>query len=269
MRRQGGTAFGRAGFPAVWPVRSPTDWDDYLDDFHAGRPGITEDVLVRCEANGDTPYTWLIDGLDASARILDLACGSGPAMPAGADRWTGIDRSEPELRRARTSGRPTVILGDATMLPLPGGTIDIVTCSMALMLVRPLDRCLAEIARVLRPGGRLVLLLPSRGPLGARDVLAYARLFWAARSTTRFPLTPLRRHLERALDRHGLLVESDDRRRFAYALDGVAAAERFVDSWYLPGVSAQRRARACDRAARLVPADIGIPFRRVTARTRG
>ncbi len=243
-----------------------TDWDAYLDSFHRASPGITEDVLMRCLADGSTPYSWLTDGLDSSATILDIACGSGPTMPTGADRWIGIDRADAELRRARSSGKLAVILGDATKLPVPDASVDVVSCSMALMLVRPLDLSLAEISRVLRPGGRLLLLLPARRPLTMVDRLSYVRLFWAARSTTKFPPTELRRSAERALYRHGLRVESDDTRRFAYRLDGVAAADRFVDSWYLPGVTAQRRAHGRARAARLAPIDIGVPFRRVVAR---
>lgn len=243
-----------------------TDWDTYLDEFHHAHPGITEDVLNHCVADGETPYSWLTAGLDPSATILDLACGSGPSLPAGAGRWIGIDLSESELRRARSSGRSAVALGDATTLPLPDESVDVITCSMALMLVQPLDRSLAEINRVLRPSGQLVLLLPARGPLSTRDRLAYGRLFWAARSTTKFPPTALRRNAERALGGHGLLVESDVNRRFGYRLDGVASAERFVDSWYLPGIAARRRARARARAVRLAPTEIGIPFRRVVAR---
>ncbi len=245
-----------------------TDWGVYLDSFHRANPGITEDVLTRCVADGSTPYSWLTDGLDSSATILDVACGSGPTMPAGADHWIGIDLSESELRRAQSSEKFAVILGDATKLPVPDLSVDVVSCSMALMLVRPLDLSLAEISRVLRPGGRLLLLLPARRPLTMADRLSYVRLFWAARSTTKFPPTELRRSAERALGRHGLRVESDDTRRFAYRLDGVAAADRFVDSWYLPGVSAERCAHARARATRLSPRDIGIPFRRVIARKK-
>ncbi|MGI8757181.1 MAG: class I SAM-dependent methyltransferase [Acidimicrobiales bacterium] len=243
-------------------------WDAYLEGFHRACPGITEDVLMRCVADGRTPYSWLTDGVGSAATILDVACGSGPTMPTGADRWIGIDRSDAELRRARSSGKTAVILGDATRLPVPAASVDVVTCSMALMLVRPLDQSLTEISRVLRPGGRLLLLLPARRPLTVVDRLSYVRLFWAARSTTKFPPTELRRNAQRALGRHGLHVESDDTRRFAYRLDGVAAADRFVDSWYLPGVSAKRRAHGRARAARLAPIDIGVPFRRVVARKR-
>lgn len=246
-------------------MTASTDWPAYLDTFHAANPGITEDVVARCAVDGGSPYDWLIDGLDPSAPILDIACGSGSAKPTDAHRWIGVDLSAAELQRARGDGRVTVILGDATNLPVPDACFDAITCSMALMLVDPLDRAVAEICRALRPGGRLLLLLPARSPLTVRDRITYLRLFWAARSTTKFPPSPLRHRAANALAAHGLEVESDQHRRFSYPLIGTADAERFVNSWYLPGTPPERRAAAGERAAALAPTSIGVPFRRVIA----
>lgn len=237
--------------------------------FHAERPGITEDVLARCTddgGDGTGPYAWLLDGVDPGAVIVDLGCGSGPARPDGALRWVGLDRSVAELARARVAGRTAVARADAGSLPVPTGAADVVTCSMAMMLVRPLDAALAEVARVLRPGGELRLLLPARRPLTLRDRLRYLPLFWAARATTSFPPTPLRRHAHDRLRRFGLPVHTDGARRFVLDLDGVADAERLVDSWYLPRVPEHRRAAARARAAALVPTTFGLPLRRVVAR---
>jgi SAM-dependent methyltransferase len=247
--------------------RQTVDWDAYLDQFHARLPGITEDVLARCTTGGSTPYEWLLDGVDPSGRIVDLGCGSGPARPPNALRWVGLDRSAEEIRRARDGGRSTLVLGDVTSLPIPDGRVDVVTCSMALMLVRPLGPALEEIHRVLRPAGELRLLLATPTPLTTRDRLRYMRLFWAARSPARFPPSPLRGHAAaETLERSFLRVESDESRRFEYPLVDAPEAARFVDSWYLPGTSEHRRGRARAQALAMVPAAVGIPFRRVVAR---
>ncbi len=248
----------------------PIDWDGYLAAFHARSPGITEQVLTRCHAGGSSPYDWLLDGIDATGRIVDLGCGSGPARPAGAQRWVGIDRSVGELRAARKAGRGALVLGDATGLPIGEGVVDTVVCSMSLMLVRPLDEALREIRRVLRHDGELRLLLPALcsahrdGPSGATRSSSGRR---ARRRSSR-----RRRSARRAgavLETHGLRVESDEARRFAHRVAEPVDADRFVDSWYLPGVSPDRQAAARRRARAMVPVDIGVPLRRVIARRVG
>lgn len=243
-----------------------TDWPTYLAEFHATNPGITEDVLARCTADGQSPYNWLTESLDPASRILDLACGSGPAKPIGANRWAGLDLSTAELTRARRGGIGALMVGDATALPIGDACADSVTCSMALMLVQPLDLALAEIRRTLTPNGRLLLLLPALRPLHMTDRAKYLRLFLTARSTTKFPPSELRRQASAALARHGLQVESDETRRFTYPLVEASDANRFVDSWYLPGTGLRQRESAKARARSMVPGTIGIPLRRAIAR---
>lgn len=247
-------------------ARSPIDWDAYLDEFHARNPGITEAVLARCNAGHVNPYGWLLDGVDPASQIVDLGCGSASARPADARRWVGLDRSAGELHLARESGRGEVIRSDATMLPIVDGSVDVVTCSMALMLVRPLGAALAEIRRVLRGNGELRLLLPTPSPLTASDRLRYLQLFWAARSTAKFPPTPLRRRAAHTLAKYDLRVESDESRRFDYPITNSSDADRFVNSWYLPRTSAARRDAARTRAGAMAPVTTGVPFRRVIAR---
>ena len=245
------------------------DWDRYLEAFHTRSPGITEQVLTRCHDHGVTPYDWLLDGVDPNACIVDVGCGSGPARPAGAARWVGVDRSAAELHAAQQAARSAVVLGDATRLPVADGAADVVVCSLSLMLVHPLDAALVEIRRVLGRRGQLRLLLPARAPLTVIDRWRYAQLFWSARSTTQFPPTRLRRDAAAVLVGHGLAVEADDTRRFSLRLDEPADADRFVDSWYLPGVDPDRRAAARRRARTMVPVEIGVPLRRVSAQTVG
>lgn len=248
--------------------RAPTDWPGFLARFHGERAGITEDVLGRAvgEPDGRTPYGWLVEGLDPAGRVLDVGCGSGPARPPEARWWVGLDRSGGELARAEVAGRRPLVRGDATRLPLPTGSVDVVTAALSLMLVQPLDQALAEVARVLRPGGELRLLLPAQRPLSFADVVRYLRLFLALRATTSFPPSDLRTSTTEVLAEAGLAVERDEARRFERPLAVAADADRFVASWYLPDVAPERVGAAQGRARSMVPTTIGIPLRRVVAR---
>jgi SAM-dependent methyltransferase len=246
-----------------------TDWPRYLSDFHRRRPGITEDVLAASASPviGD-PYDWVAAAVSAGP-VLDLACGSGPmwGRAPAARPWVGVDRSASELARGRGRGVDGVIRADATHLPFPEGTFATVVCSMALMILQPLESALAELTRVLMPGGVVVLLLPGRRPLGPRDLRRYARIMVAVR---RSHLTyPNGRALRRLADRvgaHGLEIVVDGRRRFAFPLTDLPATRRFVDSLYLPGVPPDRIRAAKTLAAPWEGSDIGIPLRRVVLR---
>jgi SAM-dependent methyltransferase len=241
------------------------DWSTYLESFHTQRPGITEDILARCtDTSGSTPYSWLVGGIDPAARVLDLACGSAPTRPLLGPRWVGLDRSQAELARAIELGRTTVVRGDVSRLPIASCSVEVVVCSMALMLVQPLSMVLIEIHRVLVPGGELRALLPATSPLTMGDRLAYLRLALTTRSVPRFPPSPLRRGNIDAFLGAELRVTAEDRHRFAYPLRTGRDCQLFIDSWYTPN-------RALADSASPWPAvhglstTIGVPLRRLRA----
>ena len=101
-------------------------------------------------------------------RALDLACGTGDialAMAARGARTTGLDITHRMLHlgRYRAAGAPSghavrFIAGDMASLPLSSKSFDLVTTGYGLRNVPDLDAALDEIARVLRPGGRLLSL---------------------------------------------------------------------------------------------------------------
>jgi demethylmenaquinone methyltransferase / 2-methoxy-6-polyprenyl-1,4-benzoquinol methylase len=107
-------------------------------------------------------------GLRPGMRAVDVACGSGALTseltkrvgPTG--RVLGVDVSTEMLRRAarrRTAGvRPVYEVGDALDLPIPDAEADATTIAFGLRNVADYRRCLAEMARVTRPGGRVVVL---------------------------------------------------------------------------------------------------------------
>jgi demethylmenaquinone methyltransferase/2-methoxy-6-polyprenyl-1,4-benzoquinol methylase len=95
-------------------------------------------------------------------RVVDLACGTGDlaaeAARAGA-RVVGIDVSMGMLRMARGRRAGALLVrGSGDALPVQSGTIDGVTCGFALRNFVAVEPVLAEIARVLRPGGRVAFV---------------------------------------------------------------------------------------------------------------
>ncbi len=245
-----------------------SSWTSYLDRFHEDRSGITEDVLSdACDASGTNPYAWLLATAprDPGLVALDLACGSGPLQTTAPNlRWVGLDRSPGELARAARMAPRVLLRGDGQCQPFRDATFDLVACSMALMVFDPVDAVLAEIRRVLRDDGTLLLLLPGSLPLSTRDRVRYVRLLAALREVR--PAYPNSVHLGRLharLERAGLAVVSDDRRCFRHRIRDERDAERFVESLYVPGRSPEHIERAVRLSRGWVGSTIGIPLRRV------
>ncbi|MHB8719309.1 MAG: ubiquinone/menaquinone biosynthesis methyltransferase [Candidatus Dormibacteria bacterium] len=97
--------------------------------------------------------------LPRGAVVADLACGTGPMCAVllrhGYD-VTGYDSSQGMLDAARVT--VPLVRADILHLPLADASIDGVTCGFALRNVIDLRACFAEMARVVRPGGRIALL---------------------------------------------------------------------------------------------------------------
>lgn len=115
--------------------------------------------------------------------VLDIACGPGNftrefAAAVGDEGLViGLDASTTMLRRAvrDTEGLHNVgyLRADATVLPFRDGSLDAVCCFAALHLFADPYRVLDRIAAVLRPGGRIALMVScGRGPTVLREVSA-------------------------------------------------------------------------------------------------
>jgi ubiquinone/menaquinone biosynthesis C-methylase UbiE len=95
-------------------------------------------------------------------RFLDVACGTGRwmfiARQRGADVY-GIDFCPEMLCEAsRKPGlAPRLSLGDARRLPFADGAVDLTICSFALGYIASADQAIAEMARVTRRGGRVIV----------------------------------------------------------------------------------------------------------------
>jgi len=132
----------------------------------------------------------ILDGLPAGA-ALDAACGTGrfaEYLSARGHRVVGVDSSPEMLARARERVPGGEFrLGDLHRLPLPDTAADLVVCGLALAHVPGLEPVMAEFARVLRPGGHLVIsdahhelvfrgsVVHARGPAGEPGLVATYR----------------------------------------------------------------------------------------------
>jgi demethylmenaquinone methyltransferase/2-methoxy-6-polyprenyl-1,4-benzoquinol methylase len=111
-------------------------------------------------------------------RVLDACCGTGDlalACARAGGRVTGVDFSERMLARARAkSSAVEWVQGDALELPFADGSFDAASVGFGVRNLDDLSRGLAELRRVLRPGGRLGVLEITR----PRGVLAPFYRVW-------------------------------------------------------------------------------------------
>jgi SAM-dependent methyltransferase len=247
------------------PTKRQLAWRDFLASYHTRYPGITEHTLGAARSDGADPYTWVLEAVGAAPLVVDLACGSAPLgvqRPPGT--WVGIDLSGSELEVARHRGASPLIRADAARLPIASRSVPAVVCSMALMILQPLDEVLAEISRILEVDGVAAVMIPGRRPLTRTDLFRYTELMVALHRThLAYPNDWPFIRLSQLAGRAGLQVLEDRRRRFQLPLLDEAAADQFVQSFYLPNTPSGRVIAASRLASRWVGADIGIPLRRI------
>jgi SAM-dependent methyltransferase len=156
-RSRGATS---AGVPGVLPGRLRSWVYAYLNRlFHAG--------MARA-----------ID-LQPGDDLLDVACGAGVFLTEHAShvgRVAGVDLSEPQVGLARrrladriAAGTAEIKQGDAGALPWEDGRFTAVTCIGAFAFFPDAERALAEMCRVLRPGGRIVVDVCPKVPEGTES----------------------------------------------------------------------------------------------------
>jgi ubiquinone/menaquinone biosynthesis C-methylase UbiE len=143
----------RAMAHAMWAGVAPS-WEHYADD---------------ADARGAVVAARMVDavGLSPGARVLELACGPGgvgilAARRVGAGGHVVVSDVVPAMvdtatERARALGLTNVsgAVRDLEAIDEPDGTFDAVLCREGLMFALDHERAVAEIGRVLRPGGRV------------------------------------------------------------------------------------------------------------------
>lgn len=258
--------------PALVMAEEGLDWPSYLAEFHSTRPGVIEKVLSRSFGGDHSPYRWLARAVSGAGTVLDVACGSGPMsreLEAPGRTVVGLDLSAAELELAAARGPGPWVRGDALRLPFRDGAFDAVTSSMGLLVIQPLDRLLAEIARVLKPGGVLAAIAPALRPLSPKEMRVPARINARLRGAPRFPGSVELAGFTRTLETAGLRRVEDARERYRYTVAGPEDAELLLSALYLPTTKQSRIDSALEflthRAARRGPYEITIPMRRVVA----
>jgi ubiquinone/menaquinone biosynthesis C-methylase UbiE len=117
--------------------------------------------------------------------VVEVGCGigtDGSRFLEGGARYVGIDSSDTAVRTARETFdllgfKPSVVAADATALPVRTATVDVVYSNGVLHHVDDTDAAIAEIHRVLRPGGQCVVMLYHRSSLNYRlNILVLRRL---------------------------------------------------------------------------------------------
>jgi SAM-dependent methyltransferase len=134
-------------------------FNDY-DSFAEAYAAETENNLIS--GYYTRPAMLALAGDVAGRRILDAGCGAGPLLAALRDRGaivTGFDKSAGMLEQARRRLGDDADLQVAELgrpLPFPDDTFDDVTASLVLHYLEDWGPALAELRRVLKPGGRLI-----------------------------------------------------------------------------------------------------------------
>ena len=140
-------------------------------------------------------------GLAPGSAGLDVCCGTGDlalllwerVRPGG--RVVGVDFAGPmvEVARERAGGREGLwfVQGDAESLPLLDEAFDAATVGFGIRNVADLDRALRELYRILRPGGRLVILEFGRPRnvlfRALYDLYSFTVIPWLGRRISRHP----------------------------------------------------------------------------------
>ena len=125
--------------------------------------GIVDWGFLRSGA-GYRRWTQKRHGLRPGHRVLDVACGTGlvaveaAKILGSAANITCLDPSEGMLAVAKTKLAATFVLGRAEQMPFADNSFDFLTMGYALRHVTSLEEAFREYHRVLKPGGKLLIM---------------------------------------------------------------------------------------------------------------
>lgn len=185
----------------------------------------------------------LLAPLSGRERALDVGCGTGAlayALAAHVGEVVGVDAAEEYVAAAREHAPPgtTFVTGDAASLPFAYGDFDLVGCVRVLHHVPRPELVVAELARVTRPGGR-ILLADQLGDVDPIRSLGVDR-FERARDPSHVRLLP-DADIRGYLDANNLTVTANE----------IVRERRDMDAYLdLAGLQGEER----ERVARMAPA---------------
>jgi SAM-dependent methyltransferase len=121
---------------------------------------------LRVEYYGDDfPWHAMVALLPRDSVVADLGCGTGASLEAIAPhvgRAIGVDNTpamlEAAAQRLDSFDNVELLQGDLAQLPIESGSVDAAMMVLALSYVADPSACVAEVTRVLRPGGRVAIV---------------------------------------------------------------------------------------------------------------
>lgn len=131
--------------------------NSYYDRYWSNEGWITRPPLELIELLGGY--------IGRGDECLDVGCGDGGTagvwLTNRVARYIGVDISETALETARKRGLEVHSIADASELPFEDRSFDVAVCIEVLEHLFEPQRALAEIRRILRPGGRLIVTVPN------------------------------------------------------------------------------------------------------------
>jgi SAM-dependent methyltransferase len=250
----------------------PDRWETRAVHTRSGPDGSSDAAAAErllhaaVDRSGAGPLPWMAAPLADAGLVLDICCGTGPlAGHFAPGRWLGVDPA------ARPHGGRPLVRAAPTALPVPANAVDGVVLALALPLLSAVDTVFAEIRRVLRPSGTLVVVVPS-GTTGSLAELRFAPLLSAVHRwgwTNRSALDNTAWLLAAA----DFAVLSNDRVPFTVPLPDATAALALADDlpeagFWPPAMPADVRARAVRALVRRAGPgrSLPVPLRRLVAR---
>jgi SAM-dependent methyltransferase len=208
-------------------VTQPIDEAAFVRAQYESEDNLRARKSAYVNAEGDDPREFAFQAVAEAKprRVLEVGGGEGELAERIRDELAieviGVDQSERMVEIQRTK-RIDARVGNVQELPFAAGEFDVVVAAWMLYHVPDLDRGLAEIARVLKPGGRLVAVT------NATDHL---QELWglAGRETTLRKFTFRSENGEESLRRHFASVTRRDARGWTTMDEG--AVRRFAASW--------------------------------------
>ena len=153
-------------FPVLQPHVDPVPSETSRRPF-----GWRKRWLAAANARGQRPHEAAVQGFkvelfgELRGKVVEIGPGAGTNLPYYRRdiAWTGIEPNPFMHRYLRERAQRLALqidlrLGSADRLDIPSGSVDAVAASLVLCSVRDVEKTLAEVKRVRRPGGRFVFI---------------------------------------------------------------------------------------------------------------